>query len=123
MVSTKDWLPLGSVVHIDGYEGFFFIIGYMQMTESGVWDYAGRPYPMGFMGEDKDICFNREDIDGLYYVGYQDVNSVQYQNYLVSQEPLLAKLKQRVAAGESVEAILAEQQAAGAASPVSENVA
>lgn len=123
MVSTKDWLPLGSVVHIDGYEGFFFIIGFMQMTENGVWDYAGRPYPMGFMGEEQDVCFNKDEIDGLYYVGYQDVNAAQYQNYLRAQEPLLNELKARAASGEAVEKILAEQQEQGNAAPAADSVA
>lgn len=108
MVQTQDWLPLGSVVHVTDLEGLYFIIGFMQMTEGGVWDYGARPYPMGFMGVDHDIYFNREDIDGVYALGYQDMNSEQYQGYLISQEPLLAELKERVDAGESVKDIQAD---------------
>lgn len=56
MVLTQNWLPIGSVVHVTGSEGLYFIIGYMQQTTDGaVWDYAARPYPMGYMGDDQDI--------------------------------------------------------------------
>lgn len=118
MVSTQDWLPLGSVVHLTGREGLYFVIGYMQMTEEGVWDYGARSYPIGYMGDDSDVYFDRNAIDGVYAIGYQDMNSEQYQNYLKAQEPGLAELKERVAEGESVESLLKRNSDDTKADPV-----
>lgn len=111
MVTTDDWLPLGSVVHIEGREGLYFIIGFMQVTEGGVWDYAARPYPVGYVDEGSDIYFDRDAIDGLYALGLQDLDEVQHQNYLRSCEPALEELRARVAAGASPAQLFAETDA------------
>lgn len=98
MIVTNEWLPIGSVVHVDGAQGLYFIIGYMQKTaDERVWDYGARQYPMGYTTDDEDIYFDRDMIDGIYALGYQDMDGDQWQNYLKSLEPAYAKLK-----GESV---------------------
>lgn len=105
MVQTQDWLPVGSVVHVSDKDGLYFIIGYLQMSEDGIWDYSGRPFPMGYMGDEYDVYFNREDIDGLYAIGCQDISFDQHQNYLKSQEEGLANLKKQFDAGATIDEI------------------
>lgn len=113
MVLTQDWLPIGSVVHVAGNEGLYFIIGYMQQTTDGaVWDYAARPYPMGYMGDDQDVYFDRDGVDGVYGLGLQNIDGDQWQNYLTSLEPEYDRLKARVMSGESLGDIRAERAAA-----------
>lgn len=107
MIQTQDWLPIGSVVHVATREGLYFIIGYLQLTEEGVWDYGARPYPMGYMGDDYDIYFDKDAIDGIYYLGFESVNFDQHQNYLKSQEAGIAEMKRRFARGATIEQLKA----------------
>lgn len=49
MVSTEDWLPIGSVVYVGGFEDPVVIIGYLG-SDGGVgkaWGYFGRKYAVG----------------------------------------------------------------------------
>lgn len=100
MIETNGWLPIGSVVHVSGAEGLYFIIGFMQQTDDGsVWDYAGRPYPLGYLGDGEDVYFDRDAIDGVYGLGYQDIDGDQWQNYLSSVEPEYRKVKRESGRG------------------------
>lgn len=88
MILTDEWLPIGSVVHIEGEKGLVVVIGSMQQdVESGrLWDYAGLPYPMGFTDPDQNVMFNKDSIDGVYFLGLQDAEGLRFQDMLRAYE-------------------------------------
>lgn len=68
-------LPVGSVVLLKNSTKRVMIIGVCQLAAadpSKVWDYVGCPFPEGYLGPDKTYLFNREQIERIYAVGYQD---------------------------------------------------
>ena len=74
MVSTEDWLPIGSVVYVRGIEDPVMVIGYLGQDggTGNTWDDFGRKYPAGWSSDAKDIMFDRDAVEGVLYVGYQD---------------------------------------------------
>lgn len=69
-------LPVGSVVFLTGSERRVMIIGVLQIQEKEgekiLWDYSGVLYPEGYFGPDKTFLFNNEQIEKVYFVGFQD---------------------------------------------------
>ena len=84
MVETNDWLPIGSVVHVEGRDGLVMTIACMVAdADTGVlWDYAAVPYPQGVTGPRGDVLLNRESIDGVFHVGFQNADEERLQDLL-----------------------------------------
>lgn len=95
MVNVDTWLPVGSVVHIEGDDGLTVVTGYMQQdSDTGrFWDYVGVPYPLGWTGPGRDVMFDRESIDAVYYLGLQDTDSTRMIDMLVATEPAYYEVK------------------------------
>lgn len=113
MLTTTDWLPVGSVVHLEGHEDPVTIFGYMQQdVETGLmWDYFGLDHPTGFVEAGQDIMFDRDSIDGVLYVGYQSFDMERMADMLRATEPEFEKAKAEAADQ------AAEATAAGADEP------
>ena len=84
MITTEDWLPIGSVIHIEGYEGLVMITTCMvgDSETKILYDYAGVPYPLGKSAPGDDIMFDRDAIDDIFYIGFQDEDGERYQDGL-----------------------------------------
>lgn len=66
-------LPIGSVVLLKGANHRLMIIGYCQRLLSEpdkVYDYVACLYPEGFISAEKNMLFDRDQIDKVYAVGY-----------------------------------------------------
>ncbi len=76
MISTNDWLPVGSIVRLEGGERSVMIAGYMidDAQTKRLWDYVGYPYPDGKRDPDIDYFFNRDMIERIDLVGYLDAD-------------------------------------------------
>ena len=76
MISTNDWLPVGSIVRLAGGERSIMVAGYMiDDAQSGrLWDYVGYPYPDGKRDPDIDYFFNRDMIERIDLLGYLDAD-------------------------------------------------
>lgn len=76
-------LPVGSVVLLKNSTKRVMIIGVCQAarTENGqvVYDYSGCLYPEGYLGADKNFLFNHDQIDKLYFIGYQDDEQLSFK--------------------------------------------
>jgi len=71
----EKYLPLGSVIILKEQTAKIMITGYTVMSNEGedkVYDYIGCLYPVGYMGNEKMVLFNHEDIGKVYCVGYSD---------------------------------------------------
>lgn len=114
MIKTDQWLPIGSVVHLKDQPSLAFVAGCMQVdAEDGrLWDYLGYPYPLGNYGETAGMVFDKDSIDCVYFVGYQDVDGLRYQDLLDGMNAeFVAKKAEAAAAAEETAA--GEQAATG----------
>ncbi len=72
-MTIEGLLPIGSVVLLKGANHRLMIIGYCQRMISEpekVYDYVACFYPEGFISAEKNLLFNREQIEQVYAVGY-----------------------------------------------------
>lgn len=71
----EKFLPLGSVVMLKGGSKRVMIAGYLAIDNQNkdvVYDYSGCMYPEGFLGSDQTLLFNHDQIDKIYFDGFQD---------------------------------------------------
>lgn len=74
MIRTKDLLPIGSVVLLKNGKKKVMICGVRQTEmESGVeYDYISVLYPEGHMADVGTFMFNHEDIEDIFFHGFED---------------------------------------------------
>ena len=70
----KTYLPIGSVVLLKGGNKRVMIYGRQQtQTATGKeWDYIACLYPEGNINEEHMYLFNEEEIEKIYFLGFQD---------------------------------------------------
>ena len=70
----KNYLPIGSVVLLKGGNKKIMIYGRQQsqVTTGQEWDYIACLYPEGNISEEHMYLFNEEDIEKIYFLGFQD---------------------------------------------------
>lgn len=74
-------IPIGSVVLLKDSTKKVMIMGLCQREVSEemiLWDYAGVLYPEGYMGANKVFLFNRDQIESVHYLGYQDEEQLRF---------------------------------------------
>lgn len=81
----KDLLPIGSVVLLKEGEKRLMICGVLQQEADGsgdTYDYMGVFYPEGHIGDKYQYLFKHEDIEKLYFRGYEDDEREEFINKL-----------------------------------------
>ena len=80
MVNVMNLLPIGSVVLLRGAKKKLMVYGIRQTnTESKKeYDYIGVLYPEGNIGGKSQVMFNHEDIEEVFYRGYEDAERVEF---------------------------------------------
>lgn len=84
-MDTKKYLPLGSVVLLKNATHQISIIGFCLVDkEKGnrQYDYVGVFYPEGFLTKDSILCFDHDDIDKIFSVGYSDEKEKEFKKSL-----------------------------------------
>ncbi|SNU08044.1 hypothetical protein SAMN06297422_11472 [Lachnospiraceae bacterium] len=78
----KNMLPIGSIIRTEGAERKLMVIGRVVTTEENdmIYDYVGVPYPEGINDSDKLYFFNRDQIEELLFIGFQDQEALIYQS-------------------------------------------
>lgn len=74
-------MPIGSVVLVKNSTKKAFIVGFRGQTvddDSKIYDYIGYPYPEGFVTRNLTLMFNNNDVEKIYYIGY---NSEEEKNF------------------------------------------
>ncbi len=81
---TNDFLPVGSVVLLKEATRPIVVIGYSVVEQGSkkLWDYLGCAYPVGVIGTDKNLLFQREQIEKVISVGYEDDECKEFLNSL-----------------------------------------
>ena len=70
------FLPIGSVVMLKGATTPLVIIGFavVEQSKEEIWDYMGVMYPVGYISPDKNLLFNRDQIETVISEGFSDDN-------------------------------------------------
>ena len=78
----KNMLPIGSIIRTEGAERKLMVIGRVVTTEENdmIYDYVGVPYPEGINDSDKLYFVNRDQIEELLFIGFQDQEALIYQS-------------------------------------------
>ena len=83
----EKFLPIGSVILLKKGQKKLMIVGYTQIylkNKSEIYDYMGCVYPEGMINIKNFYFFNHEDIEEVFYVGYQDEEEKEFMQKLIS---------------------------------------
>ena len=81
-VNTEKFLPIGTVVMLNGGEKRVMITGFCTVTaddNSTMYDYCGCLYPEGVVSSDKNLLFNHNQIAKIFALGYSDDEEKQFK--------------------------------------------
>ncbi|MGE6599128.1 DUF4176 domain-containing protein [Bacillus proteolyticus] len=77
-------LPIGTVVKLEEVEPIIMIIGRMVVSaDKRDFDYVGVPYPVGYLGDEKVLCFNHDKIVEELHRGYMTESELVLREKLV----------------------------------------
>lgn len=69
----RDLLPIGSVVLLKEGQKRLMIYGINQKTDKGdIYDYLGCLYPEGNISPEYTYLFNKDAIEGVFFLGFVD---------------------------------------------------
>lgn len=75
-------LPIGSVVLLKNSTKKLMITGFAQVSAENpnrIYDYVGCVYPEGFLGPDQTFLFDSNQIETIYFIGYQDQEQMSFK--------------------------------------------
>ena len=80
----EEFLPLGSIVLLKEAKRYVVVIGYTVVEDGSkdIWDYLGCPYPMGVMDPNKNLLFNRDQIEKVVFTGFRDEDGRKFRKKL-----------------------------------------
>ncbi len=83
----KDLLPIGSVVLLKEAKTRLMITGRIIASEKNdkIYDYSGCIYPLGITDNEGFYFFNRDDIERVYFIGFQDEEELAFREDILSQ--------------------------------------
>lgn len=100
----KKYLPLGSVVLMNGGRKRVMITGYVVKSpemEGKVFDYVGCIWPEGMISSDKNLMFDHKDIAKIFAIGYTDDEQKKFMSALDTASSLMEeRLKNEQKLGE-----------------------
>lgn len=80
-------VPIGSVVLLKNSEAKLMVMGYCQSLESGedakIYDYCGCLFPSGYESPDQVYLFDHEQVESIYFLGYQDEEQMAFMERVV----------------------------------------
>lgn len=77
----QDYLPIGTIVTLpELFDVRFMIIGQMIANEEDnlIYDYRIVEWPQGYRTNEKSFLINHTDIEGIYFIGMQDISEFDY---------------------------------------------
>ena len=83
---NNNFLPIGSVVLLKDAKKRVMITGYCMEHNDGEktnkYDYCGCLFPEGIVDTEQVALFNNNQIDQVFFLGLQDVESMSFINKL-----------------------------------------
>ncbi len=83
----KDLLPCGSIVRLAEGEHLVMICGRVVLAGGNdhIYDYTGVFYPEGMTGKDNMIFFDRDAIENILFIGFQDKQELEYSTEVLGK--------------------------------------
>lgn len=83
-MAEKVYLPIGSVVLLKNGKKRVMIYGRKIKERNGdkVYDYLGCLYPEGALDSDSVIVFDQEQIQTIFFIGFQDTEELMFRSKL-----------------------------------------
>lgn len=77
----KNLLPIGSVVLLNGGDKKIMICGRIQAKEgeNKIYDYSACYYPEGIVDPSSMFFFDRDAIEIVYFLGFQDKEELDFR--------------------------------------------
>lgn len=87
----NDFMPIGSVITLKNGNKRIMICGRLQEREEDhkIFDYCACLYPEGLLSPDEVFLFNNEDIDQVFFVGFQDGEEFAFREFLQQEKKSL----------------------------------
>ncbi len=81
----KNLLPIGSVVLLKGGEKRIMITSRIitRVGEDDIYDYAACYYPEGLIDSKDMVFFNRDAIDTVFFIGFQDSEELEFRSAIL----------------------------------------
>lgn len=75
------YLPIGSVVLLKEAKKRLMVYGRQikSRTDGKKYDYIGCLYPEGYLSSDDVMLFNHDQIQMVYFIGFQDLEEIIYR--------------------------------------------
>ncbi len=71
-MEENTFIPLGSIVELKTIKDYVMLIGINQISDGERFDYSGCVHPYGFLGSNKLLLFNADQIEKVIFKGYYD---------------------------------------------------
>ena len=95
----EKYLPIGSVVLLKGGKKRAMITGFCSVAQENqekIYDYSGCVYPEGYLSSNQVCLFDHEQIEQIYFVGYEDEEEAIFKEKLnkivTEQKPVIIAL-------------------------------
>nr|WP_246861312.1 DUF4176 domain-containing protein [Bacillus sp. REN3] len=84
----KKYLPIGSIVLLKGGTKRIMIYGRQQkeIKSDKIWDYIACLYPEGNLNEDYMFLFNHDQIEKVFFIGFQDEEEIEFVNEILKSK-------------------------------------
>ena len=87
-MSQKNYLPIGSVVLLKDGKKRLMIYGRRQLVKDGEkeYDYSACLYPEGMLNSKDVVLFNHDQIQMIYFIGFQDIEELHFRSLLKNSD-------------------------------------
>lgn len=85
MKDQEKFLPIGSVVILEGGTKKIMITGFCSISEmdrTQVYDYSGCIYPEGYLSSNQICLFNHDQIEKVFFTGYESEEEKEFKKSL-----------------------------------------
>ena len=94
----EKYLPIGTVVLLKGGKKRAMITGFCSVAQENqdkIYDYSGCVYPEGYLSSNQVCLFDHDQIEKIYFVGFEDEEEVQFKDKL---NTIVANLEKQMSA-------------------------
>ena len=84
---NKEFLPVGSVVLLKGGTKRVMVTGFCSVDnddKSKLYDYTGCLYPEGIINSNEICLFNNDQIEKVFFRGFEDEEEVTFKKALIT---------------------------------------
>lgn len=83
----EKYLPIGTVVLLKGGKKRAMITGFCSVAQENqekIYDYSGCVYPEGYLSSNQVCLFDHDQIDKIFFLGYEDEEEKAFKEKLNS---------------------------------------